>query len=222
MPPKADGGERTRAAGPLPLSAALDLLWEGDDGRPLLVLRECTSCEGTDAALLSRSLKNDKTMLLTKWFRTVRLPAHITESGHPFHMVFRGYRTFDKGWPHFFLLADKGSRPVVFDGKQTQSKLWKGMYGVLEQRYGKNPERAVKKWLSLLDRYDALDAQRSQLRDQLLAERADKGANSSRAKKLAKKLAETEKEKAKVAAAEAKVRDLGLLKRAPKKLSSAK
>gem|GEM_PF-547247 len=217
VPPKGDAGERTRVAGPLPLDAALDLLWEGDDGRPLLVLRECTSCEGTDAALLSRSLKNDKTMLLTKWFRTVRLPAHITERGHPFHMVFRGYRTFDKGWPHFFLLADKGSRPVVFDGNQTQSKLWKGMYGVLEQRYGKNPERAVKKWLSLLDRYDALDARRAQLREELLEERAEKGPSSSRAKKLSKKLAELEADKAKVTAAEQKVRDLGLLKSAAAK-----
>jgi len=216
VPPKEGAGERTRAAGPLPLRAALDLLWEEDDGRPLLVLRECTKCEGTDAALLSRSLKNDKTMLLTKWFRTVRLPAHITEAGHPFHMVFRGYRTFDRGWPHFFLLADKGSRPVVFDGKQTQSKLWQGMYGVLEQRYGKNPKRAVKKWLSLLDRYDALDARRVQLREELLEERAEKGATSSRAKKLAKKLDQIEQDKAKVAAAEQKVRDLGLLKRSPK------
>ena len=221
VPPKQDSGEQTRARGPLPLSAALDLLWEGDDGRPLLVLRECTACEGTDAALLSRSLKNDKTMLLTKWFRTVRLPAHITEAGHPFHMVFRGYRTFDNGWPHFFLLADKGSRPVVFDGKQTQSKLWKGMYDVLEQRYGKNPQRAVKKWLSLLDRYDALDARRVQLREELLEERAEKGPNSSRAKKLAKKLAEIESEKVKVAAAEEKVRDLGLLKRKTKKVAAA-
>lgn len=217
VPPKADEGERTRAAGPLPLNAALKILWENDDGRPLLVLRECTKCEGTDAALLSRSLKNDKTMLLTKWFRTVRLPAHITEYGHPFHMVFRGYRTFDKGWPHFFLLADKDSRPVVFDGKQTQSKLWKGMSDVLEQRYAKNPEKAVKKWMSLLDRYDALDARRVQLREELLEARAEKGPDSSKAKKLSKKLAQIEKDKEKVAAAEKKVRDLGLLKQTPKK-----
>ncbi|MFN3243143.1 MAG: hypothetical protein ACE37K_16705 [Planctomycetota bacterium] len=217
VPPKAEAGEGTRAAGPLPLNAALKILWENDDGRPLLVLRECTKCEGTDAALLSRSLKNDKTMLLTKWFRTVRLPAHITEYGHPFHMVFRGYRTFDKGWPHFFLLADKDSRPVVFDGKQTQSKLWKGMYDVLEERYAKNPEKAVKKWLSLLDRYDALDARRVQLREELLKVRAEKGPDSSKAKKLAKKLAEIEKDKEKVAAAEKKVRDLGLMKQAADK-----
>ena len=202
----------TAAAGPLPLTAALKILWEEDDGRPLLVLRECTKCEGTDAALLSRSLKNDKTMLLTKWFRTVRLPAHITEYGHAFHMVFRGYRTFDNGWPHFFLLADKDSQPVVFDGKQTQSKLWKGMYDVLEQRYAKNPEKAVKKWMSLLDRYDALDSRYVQLREELLKVRAERGPDSSKAKKLTKQLAEIEKEKEKVAAAEKKVRNLGLLK----------
>ncbi len=206
----------TSAAGPMPLQDALKILWEGDDGRPLLVLRECTECEGTDSALLSKSLKNDKTMLLTKWFRTVRLPAHITKYAHPFHMVFRGYRSFDKGWPHFFLLADKGSQPVVFDGAQTQSKLWKGMYNVLEQRYAKNPKRATKAWLRLLDRYDALDARRTQLREELLAVRAEAGPKSSKAKKLTKQLAEIEEQRAKVAKEEQKVRDLGLLRRTAK------
>ncbi len=212
VPPKRSG-EGTGAAGPMPLNDALKILWEGDDGRPLLVLRECTECEGTDAALLSKSLKNDRTMLLTKWFRTVRLPAHITKYAHPFHMVFRGYRSFDKGWPHFFLLADKDSAPVVFDGAQTQTKLWQGMYDVLEQRYAKNPKRAAKAWLRLLDRYDALDARRTQLREELLAARAEAGPNSSKAKKLNKKLAEIEEQRAKVAAQEEKVRDLGLLRR---------
>src|SRR5690606_31730510 len=109
------------------------------DGRPLLVLRECQLCQGEDGALFSRSLANDKTMLLTKWFRTVKLPAHVSESGHAFRNVFDGFE-FKDGWPHFFLLADKGAQPVEFSGSQTQSQLWQGMFRVLEQRYGKSPQ----------------------------------------------------------------------------------
>ena len=157
-----------------------------------MVLRECQSCQGSDSALLSRSLKNDKTMLLTKWFRTVKLPAHIGERSHPFHNVFAGYN-FGKKMPHFFLLAHKDAQPVAFSGVQTQSGLWKAMYGVLEQRYAKSPKRQVKKWLMLLDRYDTLEGRRTSLKEELLAVRSTKGPDSSKAKKLRKKLDETKR-----------------------------
>ncbi|HEB52306.1 MAG TPA: hypothetical protein ENI87_03515 [bacterium] len=210
VPPKRDGKE-TAAAGPMPLADALDILWADDDGRPLLVLRECPLCQGSDGALLSRSLKNDKTLLLTKWFRTVKLPAHVAERGHEFHNVFASYG-FEKGWPHFFLLADRDAEPVQFTGTQTQSQLWKAMYDVLEQRYAKNPQRQVKKWLKLLDRYDSIDSRRRALQEELLAVRAEKGPKSSKAKKLMAKIEKLDLERAKVEAEEKKVRDLGLLK----------
>lgn len=209
--PPAREGQETAAAGPMPLADALDVLWEKDDGRPLLVLRECKLCQGSDGALLSRSLANDKTILLTKWFRTVRLPAHVAEAGHPFRNVFEAYK-FKKGWPHFFMLADKGAKPVAFTGVQTQSQLWQAMFRVLDQRYAKNPKRALKKWLSLLDRYDTLDARKKQLKEVLYAVRAEAGPKSSRAIKLTKKLADIEKKRTAVAKEEVKVRDLKLLK----------
>lgn len=217
VPPERSG-QATAAAGPLPLGDALDLLWAEDDGRPLLVLRECRLCQGSDGALLSRSLANDKTMLLTKWFRTVKLPAHVAENGHAFHNVFKGYE-FEDGWPHFFLLAHKDAKPVEFSGTQTQSQLWKAMTDVLEDRYAKDPKRALKKWLSLLDSYDALDSRRRDLNEQLLEVRATKGPDSSRAKKLAKKLAELDEERADLEKAEKDVMDLGLLP-APEKVAS--
>ncbi|MEO6594351.1 MAG: hypothetical protein ABIP94_06325, partial [Planctomycetota bacterium] len=67
--------EGTAAAGPLPTDDAMGLMWDANDERPLLVLRECLECTGTDNALLSRAMTNDRTLLLAKWFRTVRLPA---------------------------------------------------------------------------------------------------------------------------------------------------
>tara|TARA_R110002073_G_scaffold298939_2_gene465695 strand:+ start:617 stop:1339 length:723 start_codon:yes stop_codon:yes gene_type:complete len=209
--PPAREGKETAAAGPMSRADAIAHLWAGDDGRPLLVLRECTACQGSDSALFSRSLTNDKTMLLTKWFRTVKMPAHIAERSHPFHNVFAGY-DFGKKVPHFFLLAHKDAKPVSFTGVQTQSKLWTGMYGVLEQRYAKSAKRQVKKWLMLLDRYDTIEGRRTALKEELLAVRADRGPDSNRAKKLTAKLAELDEDWAAVEAAEKKVSDLGLLK----------
>lgn len=210
VPPQREGS-RTAAAGPMQHAAAIASLWDEDDGRPLLVLRECKTCQGSDVALLNRSLVNDKTVLLSKWFRTVKLPAHVMERQHPFRNVFADY-DFGKRMPHFFLLAHKDAKPVAFSGVQTQSKLWKGMLKVLEQRYAKSPKRAIKKWLLLLDRYDTLELRRQTMREELRTVRATQGPDSSRAKKLMAKLAEFDEEWRKIEAAEAKVRDLGLLK----------
>jgi hypothetical protein len=208
----------TAAVGAMELQAALAELWDDEDTRPLLVLRECRLCAGSDGALLSRSIANDKTMLMLKWFRTVRLPAHVAEAGHAFHNVFEGYG-FENGWPHFFLLAHPGAEPVAFPGTQTQSQLWKGMFDVLEQRYAKDPKKAVKKWLMLLDRYDTLDASERRLQDELYAARAGEGPESAKAKKLTQKLEELATERAQIAAEEQKISDLGLLKM-PEKLAS--
>ncbi|MFK7738969.1 MAG: hypothetical protein AB8H80_01505 [Planctomycetota bacterium] len=217
VPPKNDKSGTT-AAGSLPQARALEELWAEDDGRPLLVLRECRLCQGSDGALLSRSIKNDKTLLLAKWFRTVKLPAHVAENGHAFHNVFGGYE-FEKGWPHFFLLSHKDAKPVQFSGTQTQSQLWRAMTDVLEERYAKSPKKALKRWMSLLDKYDSIDGRRMQIKQSLLEARAKKGPDSSRAKKLQKKLAALDAERAKIEQEEAKVRDLGLLP-APKKVAA--
>tara|TARA_R110002072_G_scaffold217365_1_gene374976 strand:+ start:48594 stop:49322 length:729 start_codon:yes stop_codon:yes gene_type:complete len=210
VPPERDR-KTTSASGRLPVQEALDLLWAEDDGRPLLVLRECTNCKGSDGALLSRSLANDKTVLMTKWFRTVRLPAHITDHSHPFHNVFADL-PFKKRWPHVFLLADRDSKPVDFTGLQTQSKLWQGMFRVLNARYAKNPKKAIRNWLRVLDRFDVIDARTVTLKAELLQERATNGPTTKRAKKMEAQLAELDAQRKQALADEAKVRDLALLK----------
>src|SRR5262245_57154135 len=84
----------------LPLDEAF--AWIASDAhRPLLVLRECDLCKGTDHALLSRTLDNEQTVLLTHWFRCVKLPTNVLDSKHPFAALFRNGQTGDH-LPHLF------------------------------------------------------------------------------------------------------------------------
>ena len=210
----------TAPAGALPLADALAVLWEGGDDRPLLVLRECMLCQGSDDALLNRSLGNDRTQLLTKWFRTVRLPAHVSEPGHPLHNVFAGF-DFKDGAPHFFLLAHPGAKPVAFSGRQTQGELWRGMCDVIGERYAKDPQRAVKDWLAQLDHFDMLDARRLRLEEQLGEVRAEEGPDSAKAKKIIADLQHNAEERVEALAREHNIRDLGLLAMPRTKVASS-
>ena len=51
-------------------------------------MRECERCKGTDHALLSRSLDNEQTVLLTHWFHCVKLPPNVLEAKHPLPNMF--------------------------------------------------------------------------------------------------------------------------------------
>lgn len=207
--PAGDVGQGTAATGPLPLAEALRVLWEDDD-RPLLVLRECKFCRGSDAALFDGSMQNDRAALLTKWFRVVRLPAAVSEASHPFYNVFAAYPT--EGSPaHFFLLAHPDAQPVQFTGMQTPSSLWRGMTSVLQQRYGKDPQKAVKQWVALLDQFDRVDAAIAARQAELYETRADEGPTSSKARRLEQRLDDLRQERDALIADEARVRDLHLL-----------
>jgi hypothetical protein len=208
VPPEGQG-KGTSAAGPLPLADALRVLWEDDD-RPLLVMRECMLCRGSDAALFDASVQNDRAVLLTKWFRVVRLPANVSEPGHPFYNVFAAYPAQGPS-PHFFLLANPGAQPVQFTGMQTPSSLWRGMTTVLEQRYGKDPQKAVKQWLLLLDQFDRVDAAIATNQAELDETRADEGPDSRKAGRIEQRLGELRRERDELVAAETKVRDLQML-----------
>jgi hypothetical protein len=206
VPPTHETG--TYAESALPLAEALRVVWEGDE-RPLLVLRECSFCADSDAALLSRTMNNDRTILMSKWFRVVRLPQHVTEPRHAFHNVFAGYSF--KNEPHFYLLAHPWAQPVEFTGSPMQASLWKGMWSVLSERYSRDPNKAVKEWLSLLDQFDRLDSLMKSTQDELDEARAKEGPDSARAKGLEKRLADARKDHTELLAREERVRDLGLL-----------
>ncbi|MEO6595871.1 MAG: hypothetical protein ABIP94_14055 [Planctomycetota bacterium] len=203
-------GTATAADGPLPLQAALQLLWEGKDHRPLFVLREDIAGRDTDEEVLGRIFPNDRALLLTKWFRTVRLPAHVVEASHPLHNVFDGF-AWKSARPRFFLLASPGAVPMAFTGDETPSDLCKGMCDVLGQRYAKDPQRAVKEWLALLEQFDVLDGRAVQLQDQLDEARAKDGPDSPKAQKLVESLQQNAAQRVEALWRERQIRDLGLL-----------
>ena len=169
------------------------------------MLRECTSCKGSDAALLDRKLDNENTVLMTRWFRCVKLPTDVLEANHPFRKLFA-----DRHPPHLFLCDKHGGNLIPLDGNQSQTILWKQMKKVLKQRYEKNSDKALKEIRKLLNVYDHLDAQEDELLTRLEDELVKRGEKSAKVKKLRKKIAQVQKEREKAKEKEAKVSDLGL------------
>ena len=111
----------------------------GEDRRPLLVLRECLTCTGTDDALLTREADNEKTMLLSRWFHCVKLPPDVLEEDHPFHRLFEGD---DPG--HLFVSRWNGDERVDLRGDQSRTELWDLMNTRLAADYGKVPKKPLK------------------------------------------------------------------------------
>jgi hypothetical protein len=188
----------------LPRDEALRVACEGDR-RPLLVLRECDSCKGTDDALLSTRLDNERTKLLTRWFRCVKLRPNVLQRDHTFHALFDAPHP-----PHLFLCMPDGSSLVALDGQQTQTALWKAMSDLLGLAYENDPDAAVKGLLRLMERYDRLDAAEDSLREQLEKEVEVRGPSSQKVRSLEAKLAKVRAEREQLQAEEAKLADLGL------------
>ncbi|MHC5063734.1 MAG: hypothetical protein ACYTG5_07155 [Planctomycetota bacterium] len=184
--------------------AAYEILAE-DDRRPLLIMRECDSCKGSDDALLSRSLANDTTILLSKWFRCVKLPLHVLEEDHPFRNVFEVKRP-----PHVILARWDGSEPVAFAGDQSQGKLWKAMYKVLDREYDDDPKKVIRQLQKIYAQYDRIDGLKDTVKDRIEAEVEKRGPRSNKLPKLRKKLASLDKERDELIAQEEEIRKLAL------------
>lgn len=176
-----------------------------DSRKPLLVVRECGFCKGTDDALLSRRLNNEKTLLLTKWFHCVKLPNHVLEAEHPFRNLFEGEKP-----PHLFLCRWDGSGVVTMDGQQTQSDLWDAMEELIGLEYEEDVGKAVKGLLRCLDAYDSIDSRETEIRQRLEATLDEDGPRSPKVRKLQAKLERLAKEREEVAEREAELLDLGL------------
>ncbi|MEY2981175.1 MAG: hypothetical protein ACO4CT_13885 [Planctomycetota bacterium] len=193
---------RVRAA--LPRERAL-LEIRSETRMPLLVVRECGFCKGTEEALLNRRLNNEKTLLLTKWFHCVKLPNHVLDADHPFRNLFEGEHP-----PHLFLCRHDGSEAVAMDGQQTQSELWDAMLSLIEADYEGDAAKAVKGLLRVLDGYDAIDARLVELQDRLEATLDEDGPRSAKAKKLQRQVDELIADREKLVTREAELLDLGL------------
>lgn len=143
----------------------------GGDSRPLLVLRECKQCEGTEDAFLSREFDNEKTILLGRWFHAVKLPVGVTDENHPLNALFAG-----KSPPHLFTATADGKTLVPLDGRQSQAQLLKAMTSVLRKAYTKDPDSAVKTLANLLDKLDGIDLRIAGLEERMIGEKLDSPA----------------------------------------------
>ena len=157
----------------------------GDDPRPLLVLRECKVCNGTDAALLKFGAENEKTFLLSTWFHCVKLPVDVMEEDHPFHNLFQIDPT-----EHLFVASRDGASHLALESETSRTELWKSMGAVLKQTYDGKPDSSLKTVGKLLDKLDAADERWNELsarRDEILEE---DGPGSRKLPKLEGKIAE--------------------------------
>ncbi len=192
----------------LPLEQAYELVTDGDK-RPVLILRECERCKGTDHALLSRSLDNEQTVLLAHWFRCVKLPPNVLTDKHPFYNLFARTKEGDK-IPHLFFVDPDGSNKKELPGDQAQTVLWETMFSYLERCYADNAKAAIKELRQLLSQYDKLDAEEQQIHSRRAREIEKNGPDSQKGKKFDAELAKVAQERDKLVAREKELRDLAL------------
>ena len=197
----------------LPIEQAYELVTDGDK-RPVLILRECDRCKGTDHALLSRSLDNEQTVLLTHWFRCVKLPTNVLTEKHPFYNLFKREKEGDR-IPHLFFVDPDGANKKELPGDQPQTVLWETMLTYLERCYAESAKAAIKELRQLLSQYDKLDAEEQLIRGRLDKEIEKNGPDSPKVKKFEADLLKVAKEREQLAAKEKELRDLALREMPP-------
>lgn len=184
--------------------AALAKLTE-KDLRPLLLLRECERCKGTEHALLSRSLDNERLQLLLRFFHCVKFRPNVLEPAHPYRKL------FDEQAPaHLMVLSADGKQVYAFDGNQDQRDLRAALERLLAQEYERSAERAIDESLKLMTHYDVLDLERKALTEEMETEIEKDGPRSHRAQALKTKLSKVERKIATLREQEAEILDLGL------------
>lgn len=188
-----------------------------EDRRPLLVLRECEKCKGTDHALLSRSLDNEQTVLLTHWFHCVKLPPNVLEADHPLTNLFKRTKEGER-IPHLFFVDPDGANKAPLPGDQAQTELWETMFAYLDRCYEGSAKKAVKEMRGLLSQFDRIDNQLEEIKGRMDREIEKRGPESEKLAKLEADVKKLEKEKEKLVAREKEIRALALkdLHEAPK------
>jgi len=207
---EATTGHRTGAIAAmkaLPVQEAF-LSIAGEDPRPLLVLRECATCNGTDDALLSKTEGNERTLLMARWFHCVKLPLHVMKEDHPYTKLFTDYPAKDV--PHLFLVSRDGKVSIPLKGDQSPSELWKSMETVLAHDYNKKPKAAIKGMQKLIVKMDTLDDKEAIVEERMQAELEENGPKSKKLKDLRKDLERIQKERAELKAKQDKFADLGI------------
>jgi hypothetical protein len=156
----------------------------GKDPRPLLVLRECKNCNGTDDALLSRGNEdNERTFLLSRWFHCVKLPVDVLQADHPFHSLFPGDDP-----EHMFFCAADGTGRIPMESERSRVELWGSMMQVLKANYAKDPEESMRKMERVIDEFDELDQRITALEQKIDGVVETDGPESHKLKKLQSEL----------------------------------
>ena len=162
----------------------------GDDPRPLLVLRECKVCNGTDDALLKGGPDNEKTFLLARWFHCVKLPVDVMNEDHPFHNAF----TIDPP-EHLFVCSIDGTNHDPLESDTSRVKLWESMKGLIKKEYKGNSDSSVKKIAKIIDRLDVADERYRELKASHDAILEKEGPDSRKLAKFVKDLNKCEAER---------------------------
>lgn len=192
----------------LPVEQAYEFIADGDR-RPLLVMRECERCKGTDHALLSRSLDNEQTVLLTHWFRCVKLPTNVVMEKHPLYNLFLREKEGEKV-PHLFFADPDGQNRMELPGDQPQTVLWNTMFSYLERCYDEDAKAALKELRQILGQYDKIDAQEQELRGRIEKETVKNGPESPKLKKFDEDLQKLDDKRKELAKKEKDLRDLAM------------
>ncbi|MBL8862349.1 MAG: hypothetical protein JNK02_10090 [Planctomycetes bacterium] len=175
-PAHGTGVEARRAA--LPREQAIAVL-AGNDPRPLLVLRECTVCNKTDDALLSRTESNERTLVLARFFRCVKLPVDVVDPTHPFNALFP-----DNDAEHLFVSARDGSLKRPLESDTSRVELWSAMEATLLHAYGLDAAKVTKQVLAGLDRVDECERKVTDLETRLGALMETPNVDVTKVKKL--------------------------------------
>lgn len=161
----------------------------GNDPRPLLVLRECDVCNGTDDALLSKGVDNERTFLMSTWFHCVKLPVDVLKQDHPFYELF-GHDDPE----HLFVSMPDGSLKVKLESQTSRTELWDAMGQVLAAAYKTDPQPVVKLVQKSLDRMDVIDQKLLDLRARRNELLETEGASSKKLAKVELEIAEADAE----------------------------
>ncbi len=197
----------------LPLAEAYEFI-AADDRRPLLILRECDRCKGTDHALLSRTMDNEQTVLLTRWFRCVKLPTNVLDDKHPFFNLFKKEKEGEKV-PHLFFADPDGANKRARPGDQPQSDLWEVMFSYLARCYSEDAKESIKELRQVLGQFDVLDAEENNIKNRIDTEIEKHGPDSPKLKKFDADLKKVTKERSKLQSREKELRDLAMKPPAP-------
>lgn len=157
----------------------------GQDRRPVLVLRECLQCAGTEDALMSDNENNERTYLLSRWFHCIKLSPDVLEDDHPFRNLFPG----DKP-SHLFIANADGSARHDLEGEHSRRELWDAMEGAIEANYEGGHEAALSSLGKILDELDEVDRAISDYETRYELAVATDGARAAKTKKIQKELNE--------------------------------